>query len=75
MRVSRFDTGRGLSSNQKGHTVKQERIQKTRKASQNGRQSAEQDQAGTTDRASASRASQRAQRASRSAGAFLARTR
>jgi hypothetical protein len=54
--------------------MKQEQVQKTRKASTDGRRAAEQDRSGTTDRARGSRASSRARRTSRSAAWFLART-
>lgn len=54
--------------------MKQERVQKTRQKPVRGRSEDEQDQAGTTDRDRGSKASQRASRASRAAGRFLART-
>lgn len=54
--------------------MKQEQVQKTRKAAGDGRSADEQGPAGTADRARGSRASRRALRASRSAARFLART-
>lgn len=54
--------------------MRQEQVQKTHKASTERRSADEETQSGTTDRANAQRASQRARTASRSAGQFLART-